>query len=152
MTADAQNFAGRGRRRMGRGAGPCPGPGGGGPGGGRYRRSILETSILALLAESTTHGYDLIEQIQRLAGDLVCVDAGTVYRLLRAMEQQGWVSSSWEMAEAGPSRRVYVVTPLGLDALEAGASALAERAAMLRQLADQALAAADRARSYRRKV
>lgn len=135
----------QGRRRMG-GPGLCRGPGGGGPGGGRYRRSILETSILALLAQSTAHGYDLIEQIQGLAGDLICIDAGTVYRLLRAMEEQGCVTSSWEMPQAGPSRRVYTVTPKGLDVLEAGARALAEKAAALQRLSDHADAAAAEAR------
>jgi len=124
----------------------CQGPGGGGPGGGRYRRSVLETSLLALLAESTTHGYDLMEQIEALAGDLICIDPGTVYRLLRAMEEQGWVSSSWETPQSGPSRRVYTLNPEGLEALEASARSLAERARALERLANHAAAAANKAR------
>ena len=117
-----------------------------GPGGGRYRRAVLETSILASLAESTTHGYDLVEQIDELAADLVCIDPGSMYRLLRGLEEQGLVSSSWQTPEAGPSRRVYVITEQGVEALELMAKSLSMRAAGLRRLADHATRAATRAR------
>lgn len=113
----------------------------GGPGGGRYRRSVLEVSILASLAESTTHGYDLVEQIHALAADLVCIDPGSMYRLLRSLEGQGLVSSSWKTPEAGPSRRVYVITEQGVDVLALMAESLHERAAAMQRLADHAMQA-----------
>jgi DNA-binding PadR family transcriptional regulator len=103
---------------------------------------VLETSILASLAESTTHGYDLVEQIDTLAADLVCIDAGSMYRLLRELEEQGLVSSTWQTAESGPSRRVYVITDQGIEALELMAKALAVRATAMQRLADYAARAA----------
>ena len=122
------------------GAGPgCGGwAGGGGPGGGRYRRSVMEVAILASLAESTSHGYDLIDQLDALASELVCIDAGSMYRLLRSMEEEGLVRSSWETPESGPGRRVYVVTDQGLEALEVMAHSLSQRATTMQQLADYA--------------
>jgi DNA-binding PadR family transcriptional regulator len=99
---------------------------------------VLEAAILSALAEATSHGYDLVEQIDALASDLVCIDAGSMYRLLRGMEQEGLVSSTWEMPESGPSRRVYVVTEQGLEALELMAQALSQRAASMQRLADHA--------------
>lgn len=134
----------RGRGRRGAGPGYCGGPGGGepgggpGPGGGRYRRSVLEVAILASLAESTSHGYNLVDQIEALTGDLVCNDPGSMYRLLRAMEEEGLVSSSWQTPEAGPSRRVYVITERGVEALELMARSLSQRAASMQRLADHA--------------
>jgi DNA-binding PadR family transcriptional regulator len=119
--------------------------GGGGPGGGRYRRSVLEAAILATIAESTIHGYDLVQQIDALAADLVCIDPGSMYRLLRDLEEQGLVASSWQTAEAGPSRRVYVITPQGIEALELMADSLALRAASMQRLADHAARAAEQA-------
>ena len=53
---------------------------------------MLEVAILASLAESTSHGYNLVDQIEALTGDLVCNDPGSMYRLLRAMEEEGLVS------------------------------------------------------------
>ena len=128
----------RGRGRRGGGAGFCGGPGGGGPGGGRYRRSVLEVAILASLAESTSHGYNLVDQIEALTADLVCIDPGSMYRLLRELDEQGLVNSSWQTPEAGPSRRVYVITERGIEALELMAKSLSQRAASMQQLADHA--------------
>ena len=153
MNTDPGGPGRRGRRRAGQGqcgspgGGPSAGDaGGGGPGGGRYRRAVLETSILASLAESTTHGYDLVEQIDELAADLVCIDPGTMYRLLRGLEEQGLVRSSWQTPEAGPSRRMYVITDQGIEALELMAKSLSMRAASMQRLAEHAAQAAARAR------
>jgi PadR family transcriptional regulator PadR len=118
----------------------------GGPRGGRYRRSVLEASILALLADSASHGYELVEQVNGLAADLVCIDPGSMYRLLRGLEQQGLVRSSWETADAGPSRRVYVITEQGAEALELMAESLSLRAKSMQRLADQATSAAAKAK------
>lgn len=169
MGKSSGNPQGRGRRGAGAAGsgqaggsstGPDTGPGffggarraaGGGPGdgagGGRYRRAVLETSILASLAETTTHGYDLVEQIGGLASDLVCIDPGSMYRLLRELEEQGLVSSTWQTPEAGPSRRVYVITQMGIEALEVAAAALAARASAMQRLAGHAVKAAAKARA-----
>lgn len=118
-----------------------------GGGGGRYRRSVLETSILTLLAGTQTHGYDLVEQVSSLAADLVCIDPGSMYRLLRGLEEQGLVSSSWQPAETGPSRRVYTITGQGIEALEIMAESVSMRAKSMQYLAQRANQAAAEARS-----
>lgn len=118
----------------------------GGAGGGRYRRAVLETSILASLAESTTHGYDLVEQIDGLASDLVCIDPGSMYRMLRDLEEQGLVTSSWQTPESGPPRRVYVITERGIEALELMATSLALWASAMQRLAAHATQAAAKIR------
>ena len=145
MNADPGGPRGRGSR--GAGPGFCGGPGGGGPGGGRYRRSVLEVAILSSLAESTSHGYSLVDQIEALTADLVCIDPGSMYRLLRALEEEGLVSSSWQTPEAGPSRRVYVISERGIEALELMARSLSQRAASMQQLADHAAQAVARSRA-----
>ena len=144
-----------GPRGRGRGAGQGPGgcggaegwPGGGGAGGGRYRRSVMEVAILASLAQSTTHGYELVDQLDSLASELICIDPGSMYRLLRTLEEEGLVSSSWETPESGPGRRVYVVTAQGLEALEVMAHSLSQRAATMQSLSDYANQAIAQART-----
>ncbi|MCX8032674.1 MAG: PadR family transcriptional regulator [Thermoleophilia bacterium] len=127
----------------------CGEAGGRRPGRGRYRRSILETCILALLAASPAHGYELFDQIEQMTGDLICADAGTMYRLLRMMEEQGWVTSSWETPQTGPSRRIYALTETGLEALKISADRLRQRAEALERLADWAAQAAAPAQTNR---
>jgi PadR family transcriptional regulator, regulatory protein PadR len=114
--------------------------------GGPYRRSVLEVAILTSLAASDSHGYDLMDRIRSLAGDQVCVDPGSVYRLLRAMEVQGFVESAWQTAESGPSRRVYTIAGEGIEALEQMAASLSGRAAALQNLSEHACEAAARSR------
>jgi DNA-binding PadR family transcriptional regulator len=108
---------------------------------------VLEVAILSSLAEATAHGYNLVDQIETLTRDLVCIDPGSMYRLLRSMEEDGLVTSAWQTQGSGPSRRVYTISDRGVEALEIMAVSLAQRAASMRQLADQAVQAVARARA-----
>jgi DNA-binding PadR family transcriptional regulator len=99
---------------------------------------LLETAVLIALLEEDSHGYSLIDEIGVLVDRQVCVDPGSVYRLLRAMEQDGLVDSSWQPAAAGPSRRTYVITRLGRTLLAERAHSLRQRASSMLELADKA--------------
>ncbi|MCX5908352.1 MAG: helix-turn-helix transcriptional regulator [Deltaproteobacteria bacterium] len=43
--------------------------------------------------------------------------AGMVYRHLRKMEEEGFVSSTWDTSGTGPARRYYHLTPEGGELL-----------------------------------
>lgn len=85
-------------------------------------RSYLRPCLLLLLAESGSHGYELLEQVAVLG--LEHADPGGLYRALRAMEQEGLVDSRWEHSNSGPARRTYEITDEGLDWLHAWAGSL----------------------------
>lgn len=93
-------------------------------------RSSLRLCLLLLLAEGTSHGYDLVEQVRALG--LVKVDAAGVYRCLRAMDEQGLLRSRWEPSTTGPARRTYVLTDEGRERLELMADELARTEDALR--------------------
>ncbi len=40
-----------------------------------------------------------------------------IYRTLQWMEDQGFVTASWEMAERGPAKKCYALTPAGRECL-----------------------------------
>jgi len=94
---------------------------------GEHKRSLIETALLIALIEESGHGYALIERVGQLVGDQVYVDAGSVYRILRLLEEGGMVSSSWEDGVAGPQRRTYTVEPSGRELLRSCSGVLAER-------------------------
>lgn len=73
----------------------------------RFLRAFL---LLALDREERSYGYELHEAVK---SRLLSVDLAGVYRDLRSMEQHDLVSSRWEPSEAGPARRVYVMTEAG---------------------------------------
>ena len=87
-------------------------------------RLYVRPLLLLLLAEGPSHGYELLEQVRR-AG-VRNADAGGLYRSLRAMEQEGLVSSWWEPSQAGPARRSYTVTSEGRRALDGSVRSLRE--------------------------
>lgn len=85
---------------------------------GASRRAVrlVEPTLLLLLHDGPAHGYTLIEQLS--AYGLADVDPSAIYRVLRDMEERGWVVSSWEEEETqGPPRRVYRLTALGNEIL-----------------------------------
>ena len=54
------------------------------------------------------------------------VDVGNLYRVLRALEEQGLVASEWDEAVPGPAKRTYELTDAGAAALERWVTALTE--------------------------
>lgn len=92
--------------------------------GGGLPRNFLRPCLLLLLAEMPSHGYDLLVRLAQLG--LPAADPGGLYRMLRALERDGLVTSRWETSEAGPARRTYELTDEGREWLHAWAGALAE--------------------------
>ncbi len=85
-----------------------------------------EPMLLLLLRERPTHGYELLEQLESLANG-EHVDVGNLYRVLRALEEDGLVESEWNADLPGPAKRTYRITDEGLRLLDEWAGAL-ERA------------------------
>jgi PadR family transcriptional regulator PadR len=92
-------------------------------------RNYLRPCLLLLLAEGTSHGYELLDQISELG--LGRVDPGGLYRCLRAMDEEGLVRSAWEPSASGPARRTYELTDEGREWLHVVAGSLAELARSL---------------------
>jgi len=77
---------------------------------------FVQPWLLLLLLQKPGYGYELME---RLAQDeqIPCVDPGLLYRTLRQLEEEGMVRSTWDTEGRGPARRLYEVTPEGVDYL-----------------------------------
>lgn len=75
----------------------------------------MEPAALAALARQGGHGYDLRREIRDLTGGELEVDAGGLYRVLRRLEEDGFVTSRWAEAESGPQRRDYELTAEGRE-------------------------------------
>jgi len=85
---------------------------------------FAEPALLLLLAEGPRHGYDLLDQLPQLTADDRGADLGNVYRLLRALEDEGLVRSEWHAELPGPAKRVYEITDAGRELLAVWAEAL----------------------------
>src|SRR3982751_4239487 len=83
-----------------------------------------EPALLLLLRERPAHGYELLEQLPSLTGE-ARVDMGNLYRILRALEEDGVVASEWHADAPGPAKRTYELTAAGRRLLDEWANALA---------------------------
>ena len=78
-------------------------------------KNYLMAWLLVMLAEHNLHGYEITKELNEKF-DLT-TDAGTVYRALRQLERDGYISSWWDPKEQGPARRFYALTDAGDAAL-----------------------------------
>ncbi len=101
---------------------------------GRVER-FTEPALLLLLHERPTHGYELLEQIEALTGERA--DMGNLYRVLRALEQEGIVRSEWRADAPGPARRRYELTEAGQRLLDSWAIALRETQGVIAAFLDR---------------
>ncbi len=106
-------------------------------GAGIARGSIVEPVILAALARTGAHGYDLVRTIEVITGGSVTVDLGGMYRALRRLEDEGAVVSTWVDAGAGPNRREYRLTAEGVALLAHWLGHLEERQRVLATIAER---------------
>jgi PadR family transcriptional regulator, regulatory protein PadR len=98
-------------------------------------RSYLRFCLLLMLAEGPSHGYELLEQVRRLG--LRGAEPGGLYRSLRAMERDELVTSCWQMSQAGPPRRTYLLNEAGHRALRASVGSLRDMQRLLATLLDR---------------
>ncbi len=90
-----------------RGQGQCGGR-------GCYRRmgQFLDPALLLLLEQSPSHGYTLLNRMAEFGLEFLAPTV--IYRARREMEDQGWITSTWDEEETqGPPRRVYALAPAG---------------------------------------
>ena len=93
---------------------------------------FVEPSILLLLSQNPSHGYGLVEDLEKRCGEKV--DIGNLYRTLRRMEKNGWVTSDWDTNDAGPDRRTYAVSSEGLHYLKEAVASLNRTDTLLHHL------------------
>jgi PadR family transcriptional regulator, regulatory protein PadR len=111
-------------------------------------RNFLRPCLLLLLREDDAHGYELAENLGTFGFD--SSDPGALYRALRKLEDEGLVRSDWERSESGPQRRVYSLTPEGIQELDVRATDLADGERRIDAFLDRYLKARRLPKNHRR--
>jgi PadR family transcriptional regulator PadR len=91
-----------------------------GPGRWKVRARLerfSEPAVLLLLRDAPAHGYELLEQLPQLM-PAERIDMGNLYRILRSLESEGLVSSTWDDLSPGPTKRIYAITDSGRTVLD----------------------------------
>ncbi len=93
------------------------------------RRGVLALAVLSQL-KSPQYGYSLR---QLLDAQGLAIEEGTLYPLLRRMEEQGLLKSEWKIAD-GPPRRYYARNAVGERVFKELAATWMSLAGMLQKL------------------
>jgi len=109
--------------------------------GRRAARGDVRSAILVLLAEKPSHGYQIIQELERRSDGAWRASPGSVYPTLQQLEDEGLVRA----VEADGGRRVFELTDTGREEaarLASGPAPWAEAAGSVggdhRDLRDQA--------------
>ncbi|MGD9497174.1 MAG: PadR family transcriptional regulator [Armatimonadota bacterium] len=100
---------------------------------------LVEPAVLYLLGKGVaTHGYELLSEVNAMGLTETPVDPGAIYRVLRQLEAEGAVVSSWDTSGAGPARRNYQLTELGRARLASWVKVISRRAEAMQRFAARA--------------
>jgi DNA-binding PadR family transcriptional regulator len=87
----------------------------------KLTKGLLDLIVLQFLEGEPMHGYQIITTIRKSFG--VYFGPSTVYPLLSALEEKGYVKSKWNMNNERP-RKVYELTNDGKNVLNFTANSL----------------------------
>jgi PadR family transcriptional regulator PadR len=85
----------------------------------RYRNRIellqgtLDLLILQTLLWGAQHGYGASQAVRVNSGDLLQVDAGSLYPAQHRLEKQKWTCADWRISENKQEVKVYRLTAAG---------------------------------------
>lgn len=94
--------------------------------------SAAAFQILLSLGDGDQHGYSIIKEVEQSTGGRIRLGFTTLYRHLKQMRDQGWIS---EIDTGDPRRRSYRLTRRGRAVAQAEAERLTDalRLAKLRR-------------------
>jgi PadR family transcriptional regulator PadR len=81
----------------------------------QVRKGLVELCIMATLRKGEAYGYELLQALSNAEG--LAITESTVYPILSRLAREGWVRVRAAPSPAGPPRRYYRLTPLGLARL-----------------------------------
>ena len=81
-------------------------------------RGTLEYCILLMLNKKVYYGYEILQELSKYP--IIASTESTVYPLLRRLQKENYLQSTWqESAEGLPPRKYYSLTAEGKEYLQA---------------------------------
>lgn len=83
-------------------------------------QGTLDLLVLNTLAgKAPLHGYAIATHIRQVSDDILKIEEGSLYPALHRIEGLGWISSEWIVSATNRRVKVYSLTPIGRQQLEA---------------------------------
>ena len=81
-------------------------------------QGTLELLILRLLSSGSLNGWDIMQRIQLVSGEVLSVTAGALYPSLHRLEARGLISAVWRLSDNNRKAKFYGLTARGRKQLE----------------------------------
>ncbi len=75
----------------------------------QLKKGTLDMCVMSILAGKDSYAYDIVAQL----ADGLDMSEGTIYPLMRRLQNEGWVSTYLVESDAGPPRKYYRLGPSG---------------------------------------
>jgi PadR family transcriptional regulator, regulatory protein PadR len=82
-------------------------------------QGTLELLVLRILRPGRLNGWDVMQRIQIVSGEVLSVTPGALYPALHRLEERGLISAEWGASENNRRAKFYRLTPFGRKKLEA---------------------------------
>ena len=80
----------------------------------QLKKGVLEMCVLALLSRGDSYAYEIASRL----ADAIGMGEGTIYPLMRRMQNDGLVTTYLQESGSGPPRKYYKLTKSGANALK----------------------------------
>lgn len=76
-------------------------------------QGTLDLLILKTLDLESMHGWGISQRIQQISESVLQVNQGSLYPALHRLEEQGWITASWNTSENNRQAKYYELTDRG---------------------------------------
>lgn len=81
-------------------------------------QGTLDVMVLQTLATlGPQHGYGIARRIERVSGEEVLLNQGTIYAALVRLQQRGWIAAEWGSSDNNRKAKFYSITRSGTKQL-----------------------------------
>jgi transcriptional regulator len=86
--------------------------------GDLYKQGTLELLVLRLLSSGNLNGWDIMQRIQLISGEVLSVTPGALYPALHRLEARGLISAAWRPSDNNRKAKFYELTARGRKQLD----------------------------------
>lgn len=79
----------------------------------QLKKGVLDMCVLCILARRDSYAYEIVQQL----ADSIDMSEGTIYPLMRRLQNEAWVNSYLIESESGPPRKYYKLGDTGRQQL-----------------------------------
>jgi transcriptional regulator len=81
-------------------------------------QGTLDLLLLKIVALEPLHGWAIAQRLKQVSGDVLQVSEGSLYPALHKLEQEGWLTATWQVSDTGRRAKFYSLSRAGRGALE----------------------------------